>query len=141
MVENTMDALAWLRKRLEQASPDLLREMVESFAQALMSAEADALCGAPYGELDPMQIGTNTRTTTHCIEERTGRAPTCWVPAAVHTSVRRVAWSTHRLDTQPVGIDRALQLARATSGKVRLRTPPARALQLWMGTHLGTRGI
>ena len=29
-----MDALAWLRKRLEQASPDLLREMVCSFAGA-----------------------------------------------------------------------------------------------------------
>jgi putative transposase len=35
---------------LEQASPDLLRAMVKSFAEALMGAEADVLCGAPYGQ-------------------------------------------------------------------------------------------
>jgi putative transposase len=34
---------------LEQASPDLLRAMVQTFAEALMGAEADVLCGAPYG--------------------------------------------------------------------------------------------
>ncbi len=32
------------------ASPDLLREMVVSFANALMSAQADQLCGAEYGQ-------------------------------------------------------------------------------------------
>jgi putative transposase len=53
VVEPAMDILNWLRKRLEQASPDLLREMVESFAKALMAAEADALCGAGYREARP----------------------------------------------------------------------------------------
>jgi putative transposase len=50
VVEPTMDPVAWLRKHLEQADTDLLREMVRTFIQALMSAEADAICGAPYGE-------------------------------------------------------------------------------------------
>lgn len=50
MVEATMDPLAWLRKHLEEADVDLLREMLHAFVQVLMSAEADALCGAPYGE-------------------------------------------------------------------------------------------
>ncbi len=50
MVEHTMDVTAWLRKQLESASPDLLRAMVKDMAEALMSAEADALCGAGYGE-------------------------------------------------------------------------------------------
>jgi transposase-like protein len=45
-----MDPLAWLRKQLETADVDLLREMVRAFAENLMSADADALCGAPYGE-------------------------------------------------------------------------------------------
>jgi len=35
---------------LEQASPDLLRAMVKTFSEALMGAEADVLCGAPYGQ-------------------------------------------------------------------------------------------
>lgn len=39
-----------LRKRLLEAGPDQLREMVQMFAEALMSAEADGLCGAAYGE-------------------------------------------------------------------------------------------
>jgi transposase-like protein len=45
-----MDPLSWLRKQLETADVDLLREMVRTFAEALMSAEADGLCGAAYGE-------------------------------------------------------------------------------------------
>ena len=50
MVAMTMDPLEWLRKQLEEADADLLREMVRCFAEALMGAEADALCGAGYGE-------------------------------------------------------------------------------------------
>jgi transposase-like protein len=45
-----MDITSWLRKQLESASPDLLRAIVQDFAEALMGAEADALCGAGYGE-------------------------------------------------------------------------------------------
>src|SRR6266542_372360 len=56
VVEPTMDVNEWLRKQLEQASPDLLRAMVQDFAEALMGAEADALCGAPYGERSPARV-------------------------------------------------------------------------------------
>jgi len=45
----SVDPASFLREQLESASPDLLREMVKTFADALMSAEADAVCGAPYG--------------------------------------------------------------------------------------------
>jgi transposase-like protein len=44
------DPAGLLREQLDSASPDLLREMVKTFAEALMSAEADAVCGAPYGQ-------------------------------------------------------------------------------------------
>jgi transposase-like protein len=50
VVEQTMDVAGWLRKQLEDAHPDLLRAMVQEMAEALMGAEADALCGAGYGE-------------------------------------------------------------------------------------------
>jgi transposase-like protein len=46
-------------ENLEQPSPDLLRQMVQTFAEALMSAEADAICGAPYGTVSPQR--TNRR--------------------------------------------------------------------------------
>jgi transposase-like protein len=51
-----MEINEWLRKQLELASPDLLREMVREFAEALMGAEADALCGADYGERSPERV-------------------------------------------------------------------------------------
>jgi putative transposase len=56
VVDTTMDVHGWLRKQLEQASPDLLRAMVKEMAEALMSAEADAVCGAPYGERSPERV-------------------------------------------------------------------------------------
>jgi transposase-like protein len=51
-----MDVHGWLRKQLEQASPDLLRAMVKEMAEALMGAEADVLCGAGYGERSPERV-------------------------------------------------------------------------------------
>jgi putative transposase len=56
VVEHTMDVSVWLRKQLEQTSPDLLRVMVKDFAEALMSADADAVCGAGYGERSPERV-------------------------------------------------------------------------------------
>src|SRR5215217_3202034 len=50
---------AWMAEQLSQASPDLLRQMVQIFAEALMSADADAVCGAGYGQRSAE--GTNTR--------------------------------------------------------------------------------
>jgi putative transposase len=46
----SIDLSGWLHEQLAAASPDLLRSMVKTFAEALMGAEADAVCGAPYGE-------------------------------------------------------------------------------------------
>ena len=50
---------AWMAEQLSQASPDLLRQMVQIFAEALMSADADAVCGAGYGQRSAER--TNTR--------------------------------------------------------------------------------
>ena len=47
---HTMDPADWLGKQLQAASPDLLREIVTTFVAQLMNAEAEALCGAGYGE-------------------------------------------------------------------------------------------
>ena len=56
---NTMDALEWLRKHLDNdGGNDMVREMVAAFAQQLMSAEADAICGAGYGEVSPRRVNS-----------------------------------------------------------------------------------
>jgi len=46
----SIDLSGWIAEHLEQSSPDLLRDMLATFVQALMGAEADAICGAPYRE-------------------------------------------------------------------------------------------
>ena len=46
------------------ASPDLLRSLLSTFIQALMGAEADALCGAGYGERAPPR--SNRRNGYRC---------------------------------------------------------------------------
>src|SRR5688572_23895265 len=50
MAEVSLPSLDWLRKPLQEADPDRLRAMVERVVATLMGAEADALCGAAYGE-------------------------------------------------------------------------------------------
>jgi transposase-like protein len=54
----SIDVSGWLEEQLAQASPDLLRSMVQTFAEALMGAEADAVCGAPYGERSELRANT-----------------------------------------------------------------------------------
>jgi len=46
---HSIDPAQFLSERLEHAEPDLLRAMLKTFIDALMGAEADALCGASYG--------------------------------------------------------------------------------------------
>jgi transposase-like protein len=53
-----MDALTWLRKQLTEECPDLARAMLERAASELMSAEADALCGAAYSERSPERVNS-----------------------------------------------------------------------------------
>jgi putative transposase len=52
-VTSSIDPARLLEEQLAQASPDLLRELLTTFVNTLMSAEADAVCGAAYGSISP----------------------------------------------------------------------------------------
>jgi putative transposase len=52
-VTSSIDPARLLEEQLAQASPDLLRELLTTFINTLMSAEADAVCGAAYGQASP----------------------------------------------------------------------------------------
>jgi transposase-like protein len=56
---HSIDPARFLSEQLEQASPDLMRSMLTTFINALMSAEADAVCGAEYGRTS--EARTNSR--------------------------------------------------------------------------------
>ena len=54
----SVDPAGLWREQLEAASLDVLRAMVKTFADALMSAEADAVCGAHYGERSEQRVNS-----------------------------------------------------------------------------------
>ena len=58
-VNPSIDPARMLEEHLAQASPDMLRELLGSFINTLLSAEADAVCGAEYGVASPER--TNRR--------------------------------------------------------------------------------
>ncbi len=71
-VPNTMEPLAWLRKHLEEDSSDLLREMIREFAEQLMAAEAQGLCGAGYGEVSAERVNFRNGYRPREIDTRVG---------------------------------------------------------------------
>ncbi|WP_449290163.1 IS256 family transposase [Nonomuraea purpurea] len=48
----------YLEDTLAAASPDLLRTMIREFAQRMMDAEVEQLCGAGYGEISSERVNT-----------------------------------------------------------------------------------
>jgi putative transposase len=58
-VTPSIDHARLLDEQLAQASPDLLRELLSTVINTLLSAEADAVCGAAYGTASPER--TNRR--------------------------------------------------------------------------------
>src|SRR4051794_39326514 len=77
----TIDPARMLEEQLAQASPDLLRELLGSFINTLLSAEADAVCGVEYGTVSAER--SNRRNGyRHCdfdtaLGPWTGRSPSC----------------------------------------------------------------
>jgi putative transposase len=49
----SIDAPHLIEEQLAQAGLDVLRELLTSFINTLMSDEADAVCGAAYGTRSP----------------------------------------------------------------------------------------
>ena len=58
MVNPTMDLMEWLRKQLEEADTDLLREMMKLVAGMLMDAEVSSICGAEYRERSDERVNS-----------------------------------------------------------------------------------
>jgi putative transposase len=63
---------AQLVEQLASVSPDVLREMVTTMANALMSAQADQLCGAEYGERSPQRSNRRNGYRTRDWDTRAG---------------------------------------------------------------------
>src|ERR1700733_2542702 len=69
---SSIDPARFLDEQLSSASPDLLRSMLATFINTLMSAEADAVCGAPYGMPSPERVNVRNGYRHRDFDTRTG---------------------------------------------------------------------
>jgi putative transposase len=72
MANPSIDPARFLHDHLNAASPDLLRSLLTAFVDALMSAEADALCGAEYGTSSPERVNTRNGYRHRDFDTRAG---------------------------------------------------------------------
>ena len=68
----SIDPARLLHDQLAAASPDLLRSLLSTFIDVLMSAEADALCGAPYGTSSPERVNVRNGYRHRDFDTRAG---------------------------------------------------------------------
>jgi len=72
-VPTKMNPLAWLRKHIDaEEGNDTLREMIRAFAEELMDAEVDVLCGAGYGERSPERVNSRNGHRSRPWDTRAG---------------------------------------------------------------------
>jgi transposase-like protein len=69
---SSIDPARFLHEQLASASPDLLRSMLSTFINTLMSAEADVVCGAPYGESSPQRVNSRNGYRHRDFDTRAG---------------------------------------------------------------------
>jgi len=69
---SSIDPVSFLHDQLASASPDLLRSMLTTFVNTLMSAEADAICGAPYGMPSPDRVNVRNGYRQRDFDTRAG---------------------------------------------------------------------
>jgi putative transposase len=68
----SIDPARFLHEHLEQASPDLMRHLLSTFIDALLSAEADAVCGAGWGQVSSERVNRRNGYRHRDLDTRVG---------------------------------------------------------------------
>jgi transposase-like protein len=68
----SIDPARFLHEQLDQASPDLMRDLLSTFIDALLSAEADAVCGAGWGEVSAGRVNRRNGYRHRDLDTRVG---------------------------------------------------------------------
>jgi putative transposase len=72
VAENSVNPAEWIAEQIGACEPDLLRSMVKTMAEALMSAEADAVCGVGYGQRSDERVNRRNGYRSRDWDTRTG---------------------------------------------------------------------
>ncbi|KRB75068.1 transposase [Nocardioides sp. Root190] len=68
----SIDPARFLNEQLAQASPDLMRDLLTTFVNALLGAQADAVCGAGYGERSEDRVNSRNGYRHRDLDTRVG---------------------------------------------------------------------
>lgn len=68
----SIDPARFLHEQLAQASPDLMRELLSTFIDALLSADADAVCGAGWGQVSSERVNRRNGYRHRDLDTRVG---------------------------------------------------------------------
>jgi putative transposase len=68
----SIDPAEFLQDHLAQASPDLMRDLLTTFVNALLSADADAVCGAAYNARSPERVNSRNGYRHRDLDTRVG---------------------------------------------------------------------
>ena len=69
-----VDPARLLGQAVGDASPDLMRHLLSTVINALLSAEADAVCGAEYGTPSPDRVAQRNGYRHRDLDTRTGKS-------------------------------------------------------------------
>jgi len=93
----SIDPAQFLNEQLSQASTDLMRDLLSTFVNALLSAQADAVCGAGYGERTPERVNSRNGYRHRDLDTRVGTLDVA-VPKLRTGPVSRVAARTQEVN-------------------------------------------
>jgi putative transposase len=68
----SIDPARFGHEQVAQASPDLMRELLSTFIDALLSAEADAVCGAGWGQVSSDRVNRRNGYRHRDLDTRVG---------------------------------------------------------------------
>ena len=68
----SIDPARFLHEQLAQASPDLMRDLLSTFIDALLSAEVDAVCGAGWGQVSDERVNRRNGYRHRDLDTRLG---------------------------------------------------------------------
>jgi hypothetical protein len=135
---SSIDSAHFLLEQLTQASADLLRRMLTTFIHTLMSAEADAVCGAEYRARSEARTNVRNGYRSREFNTRAGTLAFAWrgslqwsrhlwkdVPP---TEVLRVFRSSRHRRRVGADLPAARYRGRSWRSCVRLRGAPACSL-------------
>jgi transposase-like protein len=69
-----IDPAALLGQAVSDASPDLMRTLLSTVINALLSVDADAVCGAEYGQVSPERVNSRNGYRHRELDTRVGQS-------------------------------------------------------------------